>query len=163
MFGIFGSEPFQQNTVEDDVNVLKSQFNELVGYVRNHRKELNDIKKEMKFLKEQNQKLISYLNSTSEGNLHKVLYPTLYSSFFHNLTVSQLEGLVPKQDRVGTSKDELVVSLFNTLHRKTKEQKHNFDEIYTDRFKFTVATLDSIDKNKTTCQKEWTSFIKTKL
>jgi hypothetical protein len=87
-------------------------------------------------------------------------YQVFYQGFNDFLTTKQLEYLVPKMDRIGSSKQELINSLFTTMKRKTAEYDYDIDEIFSDRFKFTADLIEYLEVNRNDIVKEWGQIIK---
>lgn len=106
-------------------------------------------------------KIIDKLETTINSKLTvDEKYPILYEGFISNLTTKQLEQIVPKSDRIGKSKQHLVNSLFRTLKRKTEELDNDFNEIFTDRFKFPISLIEYLELYNEQARQEWFNLVK---
>lgn len=144
---MFGFTTQQEYVTIQDFNTFTKSINNII-------KEKEDIIKNLfdriEILEQQYSSLISLQEK----------YPFFYNGFTDFLTIKQLEYLVPKIDRIGKSKRELVESLFTTIKRKTADYNYNIEEIFTDRFKFTVELINYLTMYNDEIKEEWKQLIK---
>lgn len=104
---------------------------------------------------------INKLKNTSEDIRYYFVteYTNLINIFF-NLTKQQMSQQVPKKDRIGSSKLDLVISLLISLKRKSCETNEiDFSFLNNDRFKLTKKVIDLLYENETECKLEWNRLI----
>lgn len=104
---------------------------------------------------------INKLKNTSEDIRYYFVteYTNLINIFF-NLTKQQMSHQVPKKDRIGSSKLDLVISLLISLKRKSCETNEiDFSFLNNDRFKLTKKVIDLLYDNETECRLEWNRLI----
>lgn len=140
--------------------VTKTQYDKLVNSIDKLRfiqiKQIEQLQENVKQLEKKLYNLQTKFN-TSKSVYEK--YPTFYNGFKTFLTSKQLEYIVPVMDRIGSTKEQLIISLFTTLKRKTAEDDYCLDEIFSDRFKFTISLIEYFESNRNKISEEWKQII----
>jgi hypothetical protein len=137
MFSYFYNNSDNQD--DDDVHQKISNLTTVINYLQT---EINSLKERVILLENQ------------QETREKETFPLL-KSIFSNLTNKQLLELVPKMDNESrkNTKKELVNALLITLKRKIPSR--DFNELFDDRFKFTVEVLELLQDNKDEAMEEW--------
>jgi hypothetical protein len=126
-----------------------NQVDDVQQKISNLTTALNYLQAEINSLKER----VVLLESQQETREQET-FPLL-KSIFSNLTNKQLMELVPKMDNESrkNTKKELVNALLVTLKRKITSK--DFEELFNDRFKFTVEVLELLEDNREEAMEEW--------
>jgi len=141
---------------QENLSILENRITTLenkVTYLYNSIQELKNLVIEMKFTK-----------NPDDIREHCIInYPNLFNSLFFQ-TKDQLNYLVPKKDRIGVTKADLVVSLILSLKRKSLESNElDVEYLLLDKVKLNKIVLDEICENYLKVKEEWNKLLNDKL
>lgn len=99
-------------------------------------------------------------------NQCRIQYPTLFQAF-NNLTLKQLNYIIPKKDKSSGKKEQMIYYLLTSLKRRYIEDyntyKNPFKFLLEDKIKLNIKTINFLEHNQNNCTKEWIEFITNKL